>query len=298
LGSGSGTVTEVDAGVTHTYVCRVRTSTTASVLLGASAGASGLAMSTVNDPWSITVPGTGDPDQHHILSVTFNLSGTDLSCNETRFPASYARLVIDGTMGRISLSTNGLSGALEDSVTIASGWFAAPFEYGNAVQATIPAPATAGVLRAFLATGYNQSSNSWQWQDTTSSVTFFKDLGSDPGTHNIEATVTALQALGVDGSFVSVEPISTTAVKLLHLGPNPCRGSLECTVDLPRAAVTTLDLLDVNGRQWKRLESGYMSAGAHRFRWTLQGPLPNGIYFVRLRTGNQAQSVRFVSMGS
>jgi len=67
--------------------------------------------------------------------------------------------------------------------------------------------------------------------------------------------------------------------------PNPRRGSGAILLDfaLPSADQVSFDVLDLQGRRVAGRDSQPLAAGRHRLSWTPPA-LPNGDYFVRLRT--------------
>jgi hypothetical protein len=68
--------------------------------------------------------------------------------------------------------------------------------------------------------------------------------------------------------------------------PNPARGTVRLSFDLPRATRVRMDVLDVQGRLVATLADGEFGAGRHERAWdgaTTRGRAA-GLYFVRLRT--------------
>ncbi len=70
----------------------------------------------------------------------------------------------------------------------------------------------------------------------------------------------------------------------LTVGPNPARGPVTVTVDLPSAADLSVEVVDATGRAVARLAGGPRAAGPSVFRWDAAGLAP-GLYAVRVRAG-------------
>jgi DNA-binding beta-propeller fold protein YncE len=102
-----------------------------------------------------------------------------------------------------------------------------------------------------------------------------------------------------DGTLVEVSigpPANTaadgapTATVALHgAGPQPSRGTLWVDFSVGEGAAT-LELLDVTGRRYARIDAGAMGAGRHQVR-VAEG-LPAGIYLVLLRQGGLARTMK------
>ena len=80
--------------------------------------------------------------------------------------------------------------------------------------------------------------------------------------------------------------------------PNPFRGSVRVTLDLPRAMEVSVDVFDVRGRHVRGLARARFEAGAHDIAWDglLAGGerAPVGVYFVRARMGTTSRSWRLM----
>jgi hypothetical protein len=69
--------------------------------------------------------------------------------------------------------------------------------------------------------------------------------------------------------------------------PNPARGTLRFSFDLPRAMRVRLEVLDVQGRVVAALAEGDFGPGRHERSWdaSVNGARAGaGLYFVRLET--------------
>lgn len=70
--------------------------------------------------------------------------------------------------------------------------------------------------------------------------------------------------------------------------PNPATTQTRLSFDLPRAAETWIEVLDVVGRRVRVLTTGLFPAGHNEVVWNLDDqdsrPLPAGLYLVRART--------------
>lgn len=91
---------------------------------------------------------------------------------------------------------------------------------------------------------------------------------------------------------VPVGPLARFA--LAGARPNPTTASLAIVFSLPDAAPAMLDLLDLSGRQLRRVEVGAMGPGPHSVQLGVGLGLRSGIYFVRLTRGAQRATTRVV----
>lgn len=78
------------------------------------------------------------------------------------------------------------------------------------------------------------------------------------------------------------------------LRPNPAAFELNAAFSLPSSALATLDLLDVSGRRIASREVGSLGPGNHTVRLNEAGPVPAGIYWLRLTEGARSLVARGV----
>lgn len=82
--------------------------------------------------------------------------------------------------------------------------------------------------------------------------------------------------------------------------PNPARNGTELHYALPRGEEHELSIYDLRGRLVKRVVSGQAEAGTYTRRWDGRNeggaPVSAGIYFARLRIGEEVISQRIVVM--
>ena len=91
-----------------------------------------------------------------------------------------------------------------------------------------------------------------------------------------------------------VEPVSTAAFALSRPAPNPFSASTSFTLTVPEGAATArLAVYDVLGREVAVLAEGVLAPGDHPL--TLDGArLAAGVYFVRLQTQRQTESLKLI----
>lgn len=86
-------------------------------------------------------------------------------------------------------------------------------------------------------------------------------------------------------------------LRLAPARPNPARGAVRVTFELPVAAHARLELYDVRGRLVRTLVDGARPAGEHVARWDGRdgsgAPAAAGVYFVRLEAAGATRSARF-----
>jgi hypothetical protein len=75
--------------------------------------------------------------------------------------------------------------------------------------------------------------------------------------------------------------------------PNPFSPHTTIPFALKTAATVRLDVFDVRGRRVAGLLDGRLEPGAHSVTWR-PGPLPSGVYQVRLRSGDQTATRQLI----
>jgi flagellar basal-body rod modification protein FlgD len=85
------------------------------------------------------------------------------------------------------------------------------------------------------------------------------------------------------------------------LSSNPARGAARMRIDLPSAGNVTAEVLDLQGRRVRALESGQGHAsGSFDLAWDGRneagGAVAPGLYFVRVRTASDAAALRLVEI--
>jgi hypothetical protein len=88
------------------------------------------------------------------------------------------------------------------------------------------------------------------------------------------------------------------ALSLSPAAPNPSPGATAWRLALPEPAPVRARVYDAGGRLVRHLLAGPLTAGEHLLRWDGRdadgSPSPGGIYFLRLRAGNQHRLGRVV----
>lgn len=95
-------------------------------------------------------------------------------------------------------------------------------------------------------------------------------------------------------------PPAATRLGIAALWPNPARREVFARVNAPRAMRVGLELVTADGRLARRLRGVDLEPGANRVHvgdLSAGGPLPGGIYFLRVRDGGRVHATRaFVFM--
>jgi hypothetical protein len=81
---------------------------------------------------------------------------------------------------------------------------------------------------------------------------------------------------------------------LERIRPNPVTGPLAVEFTLPRAATTTLSIIDVTGRSVLARTLGEMHAGKHTVPLVPVEPLAPGVYWIELAHGGESRTQRIV----
>jgi hypothetical protein len=98
---------------------------------------------------------------------------------------------------------------------------------------------------------------------------------------------------------VSVGPArdAVTAARLT-VSPNPSSAMTTLDYYLPKGGAMAIDILDLQGRVLRQVWDGQLPAGQYHAVWDGldedRRPLPAGLYFARLRFGDQSIAVRMV----
>ena len=104
------------------------------------------------------------------------------------------------------------------------------------------------------------------------------------------------QALARQREPMAPSPVPV-AFALYPAAPNPTRGTVRLSFDLPQRTAVRLEIFDAQGRRVRRLEGSY-EPGRHSFEWDLRhskGPrVAPGIYSYRLTAGRQRAQSKLV----
>jgi choice-of-anchor B domain-containing protein len=104
-----------------------------------------------------------------------------------------------------------------------------------------------------------------------------------------------------DAALPNVGVPAAGGARTLALGaprPNPARGALSLTLELPRAGNALVEVLDLAGRRVRTLHAGAAPAGALVLTWDGAGDrgraAPAGLYFIRATAGGASAQVKAV----
>ena len=78
--------------------------------------------------------------------------------------------------------------------------------------------------------------------------------------------------------------------------PNPVARDMAVSLSLPTSDPASLDLIDAAGRRWLGRDLGGLGAGLHRVELA-PGPVPAGLYFLRLQQRGRVAMTRVVMLG-
>ena len=89
-----------------------------------------------------------------------------------------------------------------------------------------------------------------------------------------------------------------SVLELLPSLPNPAQGRVTLRFGLPRDHEVTFTLYDLSGRLVRTLASEHHKAGYHAISWDARdesgAQAPSGVYFYRLKAGNESKVGKFV----
>jgi len=144
------------------------------------------------------------------------------------------------------------------------------------------------------------------WSGTVSTQKTYNATWSQAGTYVVEATATNNGVTATDTHTVNFAPpcvVGVEAAPIAELGiscsPNPIVGRGQIMMRMPSDAQVSLECFDVSGRIVGRKDSGILPAGEHAIEWIeIVGgdALARGIYFLRVRVGNEIRSLRVALM--
>src|SRR5438067_299698 len=71
------------------------------------------------------------------------------------------------------------------------------------------------------------------------------------------------------------------------------KDKISINYNLNETSIVSIDIFNIIGNKVQTNIPGKQTAGAHSFDINFYNKLPNGIYFVKLNTGNKSQVVKF-----
>jgi len=104
----------------------------------------------------------------------------------------------------------------------------------------------------------------------------------------------------IEMGVTAVTPVAEVGVSLRKPWPNPAAGPVRIAFSLARSQAVDLRVFGVDGREVAVLARGPWSAGNHQVSWSgldaRGAPLASGVYFVRIVTGQHAETRRMVRL--
>ncbi len=184
--------------------------------------------------------------------------------------------------------------------------------YGVAVEET---DMTSAGYSSELYNGTNQGDAADAWNSGTQAV--FDSIGASypvsyyngansttGGAHSLVAirAIPAASAAMTCSMFVGVAPAGVAgrpeegipaAFALQNAWPNPARGQVNFSYQLPQAARVEIRVYNVLGHEVKHFLLGVQGAGQHSVRWN-DDRIAEGVYFVRLQAGEHQATRKFI----
>jgi hypothetical protein len=121
-----------------------------------------------------------------------------------------------------------------------------------------------------------------------------------------------LRLMAQDGSTIQAGPTPVTipgragGILRASCAPNPCVEGVRIGFRVPPSAApegsarVEVSLLDVTGRMVRAWSLGERGAGPHEVLWDGRGasnePVASGVYFVRIRAGRAAETIRLLKL--
>ena len=147
-----------------------------------------------------------------------------------------------------------------------------------------------GVMR-FV--GYNMFSNSFDSHRAEFVIT-----GTDLRAQDVLITVSSPTGHEIELSHQIAGEVFQTGAYRFAIGgvyPNPFNPATEVSFTLPSDEHVKLSVYNVNGQEVDVIFEGFQSVGPHQYRWDA-GDQPSGVYYIRLMSGTQAETVKAVLM--
>jgi hypothetical protein len=99
--------------------------------------------------------------------------------------------------------------------------------------------------------------------------------------------------LSCSGQSTAAPRIEPSGAAIVRAFPNPFSSSTQVRFDVSRAGLATLSVHDAQGRLVREISTGFRTAGRHSASWDGRDTKGNrasaGVYFLRLRTGDEVQ---------
>lgn len=93
---------------------------------------------------------------------------------------------------------------------------------------------------------------------------------------------------------LGVGPTASGRVFVANSAPNPFRNKVNVNFTLPQAADVQVDVFSADGRRVATLGDGPMAAGRHTLVWEIDRGTPAGMYFYRVRAGQDHSTGKLV----
>jgi len=143
---------------------------------------------------------------------------------------------------------------------------------------------------------YN-STDGWQtWKD------FSTEMELEKGQYILEVKA---QSEGFNINYFDFDFISSTSdlstgegIQKIRLFPNPIEDQFSLEFFNARNQDITIKLFDYGGKEVELLHRGFCQYGANRFEFTLNGPLPEGIYFIEIKNGRKRYFKKLIKGGN
>jgi hypothetical protein len=116
------------------------------------------------------------------------------------------------------------------------------------------------------------------------------DLASND-TMCVVSVVDGIIAYKIGDLLNASDEITPADFRLSQNYPNPFNAQTTISYSLPETGPVNIAIYNVVGQKVAVIENGIVTAGEHRAVWDAGG-VPSGLYFARLETGNQSQSIK------
>ncbi|MFH1681863.1 MAG: FlgD immunoglobulin-like domain containing protein [Candidatus Eisenbacteria bacterium] len=119
------------------------------------------------------------------------------------------------------------------------------------------------------------------------------DEGASASFDNVLVATVVPTGVAEDRGCAGEAPAAGSALRLA-VAPNPFRGSAEIAFTLPRTGPADVAIYNLKGERVRLLAGGVLPAGPHRLAWDGRNesgsPAASGVYFCRVRTGEELQT--------
>lgn len=105
-----------------------------------------------------------------------------------------------------------------------------------------------------------------------------------------------LDFFDIDAIWVGVDEEQASVISEAMAWPNPFNGETQIGFALKEASHMSVEVYSMSGQRISILADRDFDAGTHQLRWNASADAAKGVYFVKIRSGNDVQSLKLVKL--